>query len=865
MINKQVINSYISELKPRLDRILKTNSNEENIRPVFIELLNRCGEHKNLWVVTEDRVQNNKKPDGAIKNYYTVHGYWEAKSPDKNLDKEIEEKKKLGYPLNNTIFENSSKCVLFQHNQIRKEIQTNMWSDTALGELLSLFFNFQTQEIIDFNNAKNRLLKKENLSSLISSIEEELESLKNEKNYIREVNNLVNECKKFINPYFERKNVEQWLIQHVLTEQIFLKVFDEQQYLEQNNISKSIKRIERKFLLNKKQEIVNKIKPYINPITTYGTKLDDLNEKQLFLKDIYQNFYNSYDSKIADRFGVVYTPNEIVKFIVCSTNFLLQKHFGKGLKNKGVHILDPATGTGTFVTELMQHIFHCSNKQSLEYKYDNEIHANEHMVLPYYVANLNIEYVFQKLTNKRRSFANLVLMDTLQNAYPLKDQMTLDAFFFNENQKRVKKQNKKDIQVIIGNPPWNQHQKKFGDNNKNKEYKELRDRIRATYTYYSRAQKKKIGDDKYTFFLRWASDRIGDNGMISFVINRSFLDGKSGDGLRYCLGDEFNYIYVVDLGGDIRKGCGVNSNVFENIQVGNCIIFLIKKPTKDKLIKYLDLKDLCKKDLASLKLSKLQNESFCNYLSENKFRTIYPNSKYQWINQDTKFKGIRVKDIFVKTPIGISTNRDKDVYDLSSKTLHDRMKKLIKDLKDNPHNPKIALSSTLKRHIKSGRTKSLHFNNSYIHPVLYRENEVKYLYTDKLLVDRLTNNHKEIWGDTLEKNNIVLCWAFGKNTFYADVVNKPVSKDYFGLTKIRTYLLSLKYLKEDVNDRFYKKYRKKISKESIFHYIIGLFLSKKYTNFIQENNFDMKNPPIPLYENYRDYIKEGKKRVKFLK
>ncbi|MDE0518614.1 MAG: N-6 DNA methylase, partial [Bdellovibrionales bacterium] len=719
MLNTQIINKYIYELKPRLDKILRTNSNEENIRPVFIELLNRCGSHKDLWVVTEDRVKNNKKPDGAIKNYYTIHGYWEAKSPDKNLDKEIEQKQQLGYPLNNTIFENSSKCVLFQNGQVCKEIQKDMWSDKALGELLSLFFNFQTPEITNFNKAKSKFFERQTLSALIKEIKEELHNLGSNVDYLNEIDVLVNECKKFINPYFERKNVEQWLIQHILTEQIFLKVFDEQQYLEQNNISKSIKKIEEKFLLNKKQEIVNKIKPYINPIANFGTKIKDLNEKQLFLKDVYQNFYKSYDDRVAGEFGVVYTPNEIVKFIVRSTDFLLRKHFDKGLEDKGIHILDPATGTGTFITELMQHI-HYSDDSSLEYKYDNEIHANEHMVLPYYVANLNIEYIFQKLTEKRRPFKNLVLMDTLENSATLKGQMTFSGQAFEKNQQKVKHQNEKTIYVIMGNPPWVE----YSDHKDS--YPELRKAIKDTYVYNLRKYQKnrktvkpKIPYNKYSMFLRWASDRIDKEGIISFIVNRSFIDGDSATGIRASLEEEFDYIYVIDLGGSLVAGDPQYSNVFEGIRTGNCIVFLIKNNDGQNSIKLSSLKKLekLKKDDGKLKLSNLHNFSIEKYM--NNLESVIPDSEKNWIKK-TQFDGFYVGDLFSKTQFGVCSQRDRIIIKKSKSDLIASVKKFLKEIKKNGKNA-TGVNRNLAARILSGKHK-FSFDKNKISKILFRQN-----------------------------------------------------------------------------------------------------------------------------------------------
>ena len=859
MLDKHIIEQYIIDLKSRIRRIRGSNNTEESLRPVFIELLNRVGSHKNLWVIPEDRLNNNKKPDATIKNLYTIHGYYEAKSPQTNLKQEIQKKIDKGYPIQNTIFENSDSCILYQDKEQVKEISSNMWDELKpLSELLTLFFKYESDDIKKFHKAQKKF--NENLPELAKEIRRELVKMNQNLKYIKKIDLFVSECQKFINPYFKRKNVEDWLIQHILTEQIFLKVFDEQQYHRSNNISKTISSIEKEFLLDIKKRILRKINPYMSPITTYGTNMVDYSEKQLFLKKVYQDFYNSYNKKIADRLGIIYTPNEIVKFIVQSTNQILKKHFNKELKDKNIHILDPATGTGTFVTELIEYIYNCSNKQTLEYKYMHEIHANEISVLPYYVANLGIEYIYEKLTKNFKNFPNLVLMDTLQNSSVLEGQMSFEGHAFSENQKRVKKQNEKDIQIILGNPPYNQHQKSFDDNNPNKEYRELKNRIRETYGVV-KSKKEKLLQDKYIYFLRWATDRIQNQGIISFVINRSFLDADSGKGVRHCLEKEFDYIYILDLGGNIRTGDPQDSNVFD-IQAGVCLVFLVKsKHGNDKAtIKYIKLSEQLEEDKKSYKLAELNQSRGIN---KYECKTITPNDKYQWLNQETPFEGLSVNDLFEKSFLGIVTNRDKDVYNSSKEDLEIKMKSLINDLKNNPKKPKIKLSLDLKNKIIKGAIENLKFDKEKVCLVGYRQNQDKYFYAEKVLSDRLTQNHFEVWGNNLKDDELALCWCiFSNNRLEVDITRRAVSSDYFGIQSGATTRVSAyKFLKTNICEIFYKKYNLNLKKKDIFFYIVGLFHSDQYKNFIKENNFNKKNLPVPFYDNYEQYIKEGRKKL----
>jgi predicted helicase len=275
-------------------------------------------------------------------------------------------------------------------------------------------------------------------------------------------------------------------------------------------------------------------------------------EKQAFLKVIYENFYKVYNRKAADRLGVVYTPNEIVRLMIESTDWLCQRHFGKRLIDRDVEILDPAAGTGTFIAELIEHFR--GQPAKLKHKYREELHANEVAILPYYVANLNIEATYAALSKDYEEYLNLCFVDTLDNVGGLRvrgPQGDLFGAVSEENVVRIKRQNSRKISVIISNPPYNANQLNENENNKNRTYPAIDKRIKETYIAASIAQKTKLYD-MYVRFFRWASDRVSENGIISFISNRSFVDRLSFDGIRKSFSDEFNNIYVIDLGGDIR-------------------------------------------------------------------------------------------------------------------------------------------------------------------------------------------------------------------------------------------------------------------------------------------------------------------------
>ncbi len=303
-------------------------------------------------------------------------------------------------------------------------------------------------------------------------------------------------AKNTINPSVGEADVREMLIQHILTEEIFAHVFDQGDFHRENNIAKELYALEAKFFTGQvKRETLKSLETYYSTIRSNAALITSHAEKQTFLKVIYENFYKVYNPKAADRLGVVYTPNEIVKFMIEGADWLCQKHFGKSLIDKDVEILDPATGTGTFICELLEHFR--GQPQKLAHKYKNELHANEVAILPYYVANLNIEATYAAISGQFAEFPNLCFVDTLDNTAGLGiawGSMWADLFgaMSEENVERVKRQNKRKISVIIGNPPYNANQANENDNNKNREYAHIDKRSRQPTSSNQRHKKPSL-------------------------------------------------------------------------------------------------------------------------------------------------------------------------------------------------------------------------------------------------------------------------------------------------------------------------------------------------------------------------------------
>jgi len=414
------------------------------------------------------------------------------------------------------------------------------------------------------------------------------------------------------------------------TEEIFSKVFGEDDFHRQNNIAKELYTLEATFFTgNVKKQTLRGLDPYYAAIRAAAAQIASHQEKQTFLKVIYENFYKVYNPKAADRLGVVYTPNEIVRFMIESADWLCEKNFGRNLIDRDVEILDPATGTGTFVCELLEHFR--GQPAKLKHKYKEELHANEVAILPYYVANLNIEATYAAITGEYADFPNLCFVDTLDNVAGLRKysgyQHDLFGSLSEENVERIRRQNRRKISVIIGNPPYNANQLNENENNKNREYPDIDKRIKETYIAASTAQKTKLYD-MYARFFRWASDRLAENGVLAFISNRSFIDTRTFDGFRAVVSREFNEVWVVDLGGDVRsnpKLSGTRHNVF-GIQTGVAISFLVKRhKAQGCRIFYVRRPEF---ETREDKIAFLGNAE----ISELEFEELQPDARHNWIN-----------------------------------------------------------------------------------------------------------------------------------------------------------------------------------------------------------------------------------------
>ena len=694
------IETYYSKLQELVQ--FGGSDNELNIRRAFENCLDAyCREHKEkLVLIPELKAPGNIIPDGTVKDTLRMaRGYWEAKDTHDDLDAEIQRRFDRGYPKDNIVFEDSETAVLVQNGGVA--LRVDMSRPGELHRLIRRFLDYELPNIEEFRQAQVQFktdlpVVLENLRQSVAVAEESSEA------YQSAARVFLDLCHQSISPEVSEADVREMLLQHILTKDIFLRVFAEDQFHRDNNVASHLETLERTFFTGDlRREAIDRLRTYYGAIGRAADEITEYTEKQQFLKAIYEDFYKAYNPAAADRLGVVYTPNEVVDFIIRGTDHLLQKHFGKTLADDNVQILDPATGTGTFITNLVNYL----PLDRLEHKYRHEIHANEVAILPYYIANLNIEYTYRDRTGQYLEFPNLCFVDTLDNldwqqqgatGGAGSNRVTRQGAFnlgglSEENWMRVQEQNEKRISVIIGNPPYNANQRNENDNNKNREYPEMDRRISETYIAASTAQKTKQ-KDMYKRFIRWASDRLDDDGIIAFVSNRAFLDARQDDGFRKVVPQEFNELWVIDLKGNARTSGERRrqeaGNIFDDkIRVGIAIYFLVRKKDSNgfKLF-YNEVDDYTKapekvayikdKDLTSFDFNEVIPDSKSNWLnqSHSDFETLLPLA-----NRETKLAK-RIEDeraVFGLYSLGVITARDEWVYDFSISDLHVKILEFI--------------------------------------------------------------------------------------------------------------------------------------------------------------------------------------------
>ena len=623
----KAIRDYYTTLQ-QYDRHAVTH--EGAVSNPFAFLLDSCAKQVNATLIPQYamRTANGKRIviDGAILDEFGLpFAYWEAKDIDDDLPKAVAEKREAGYPLDNTFFQTPQRIILYQNGQVALDL--DITEPAQLIAALQHLFAYVPPALDNWQTAVADF--REHVPDLANRLKELIDQRHETDPAFKEAfADFYETCRTSINPELSQDAVEEMLIQHILTERIFRTVFERSDFTRRNIIAREIENVSDALMRHavSRDAFLAPLDRFYVAIEQAATLCNDFSQKQHFLNTFYEKFFQGFSEDVADTHGIVYTPQPIVDFMVKSVEHILKTEFDRSLSDTGVHIIDPFVGTGNFIVRLMQDI----QGTALEEKYRHELHCNEVMLLPYYIASLNIEQEFFQRTGTYLPFEGIALADTFELL-----EQEQGEFFTRENTERVKKQKAADMFVVIGNPPYNMAQVNDSDNNRNRKYEVMDARITETYAADSKATLKNALYDPYVKAIRWASERIGEEGVVTFITNNGFLDGLAFDGMRKHLAEDFDTIYILDLGGNARKGLKVSdANVF-GIRVGVSINLFVK--TKQDQSETPRIFYYCTDEMWNRK------QKF-DFLTEHKhtgnitWQAIEPNKKYTWLTE-----GLRVE------------------------------------------------------------------------------------------------------------------------------------------------------------------------------------------------------------------------------
>ncbi|MBB1023029.1 MULTISPECIES: DEAD/DEAH box helicase [unclassified Dietzia] len=576
-----------------------------------------------------------------------------------------------------------------------------------------------------------------------------------------------------LNESISRDDAISMLSQHLITKPVFDALFEGHDFAAQNPVSKVMQTMVDQLASANLDAETAKLDSFYDSVRVRASEVTSAEGKQQVIAELYEKFFKLGFAKQADALGIVYTPVEIVDFILRATDQALRDSFGRGLTDQDVHILDGFTGTGTFITRLLQSGL--IQPADLARKYASEIHANELMLLAYYIAAVNIETTYHAIaghtdTADYEPFPGIVLADTFQ-IHEQGDELDLKVFPANND--RITRQLETPINVIVGNPPYSVGQGSANDLNANVKYPHLDSRISSSYAARSTATNKNSLYDSYLRAFRWATDRIGDQGVVAFVSNGGWIDGNTADGIRLSLADEYSHIYVFNLRGNMRKSnwkeeggqiFGAGSQATIAIWIG------VKNPAHSGpcAISYRDIGDYLTRE------EKLRIIADAN-LSSIAWSNIIPNSHGDWIGQrDDTFAtwpaiGAKKREpgqvtVFTAHSRGLSTGRDAWCYNYSSEELGHNIENLLDQyrtvktefeqhsrgaskltdenltryLGDNPHHTaggKISWNHSLRQQVL--RRTQLEWRDEFVYPSTYRPFSPQWAYVDSRLNDRL--------------------------------------------------------------------------------------------------------------------------------
>ena len=707
-----------------------------------------------------------------------------------------------------------------------------------------------------------------------------------------------------INPGLSEQDAIEMLSQHIISRPVFEALFENYQFAASNPISRSMQKM--LDLLDdetKTEEEHQKLQKFYEYVRDTVGNIHEAEGRQRIIVELYDKFFKVASPRTVEKLGIVYTPVEVVDFIIRSVGYILQREFGRSLSDENVHILDPFTGTGTFITRLLQSGL--ISREALERKYSREIHANEIVLMAYYIASVNIENVFHDLMGpdtEYRPFGGICLTDTFQLGEEAADE-NLYSEQFPTNSRRVIEQKKRRITVIVGNPPYSVGQKSANDNAQNQKYPALDSQIERTYAAETDANNKNSLYDSYIKAFRWASDRLDkkEGGIIGFVTNGNWLDGNAQNGMRKCLAREFSAIYVFNLRGNQRTSGELSRKEGGKIfgsgsRTPIAITILVKKPkASDEAARicYHDIGDYLSREE---KLRIIRNMGdISNPLMQ--WASITPDQHGDWFNKRSEqfklFTPLGDKDdkknkktFFVPYySNGLKTQRDPWCYNSSLPVVEKSAKEQIdfyneqreklakKEIADVDYSTHI-ISWT--RAVLSDIQKNKPYN---IHDCQFRESIYRPFFKQHLLYYRPLNEMMyqipKLFPTPNHRNLVICTNGIGDNNFSALISDSIPDLHFIGTSQCfplywyddsTADIADLFSAPQSEMDRYVrregvtdwilstarKQYGSRVTKEDIFYYVYGILHAPDYrTTFAADLKKSL--PRLPLVESPDDF------------
>src|SRR5690554_1568588 len=729
-------------------------------------------------------------------------------------------------------------------------------------------------------------------------------------------NAFANELRDDLNNSIPDEEIIEMLAQHLITKPVFDALFEEYSFAKHNPMSQAMQQVLDKLHEHSLDKERSTLESFYESVKLRAEGINSAEGKQRIIVELYDKFFRNAFPRMTDRLGIVYTPIEVVDFILHSVEDVLKNEFNTSMADKNVHILDPFTGTGTFITRLLQSGIIPADR--LPEKYKNEIHANELVLLAYYIAAINIEATYHGILTGNLSgenddlifepeyepFNGICLTDTFQ----MGEKTDLIDELLEENSARRKRQQELDIRVIIGNPPYSSGQESANDNNANVQYPKLDERIRSTYAARSSATNKNALYDSYIRAIRWSSDRIKDRGVIGFVTNGGFIEANTADGLRKCLVEEFSNLYIFHLRGNQRTS-GERSRKEGGKIFGSgsrapiAISILVKNPqsTEHGKIYFHDIGDYLTREQKLETVSELG--SIAGISQQAGWQTIEPDSFGDWLNQRDPFfetyislgdkKDKTAPSVFENYSSGIKTNRDTWCYNFSEDKLDSQIRGMIiqynedvvnakqkhprgvsDDIADNLMTydaTKISWNRSLRNDFM--KLKAHEYEPSSLYQGLYRPYTKSPVYFNRSFNDMVYQMHK--FFPERDTENLVICLSLaGTKGFSVLLADTLPDLHLVGDAQCFPFYLfesngnqaadllsqgtGTDYERKDAItnealDHFQSAYPGSIlTKEDIFYYTYGLLHSEEYRERYADNLIKQL-PRIPRMKRYEDF------------